>query len=509
MEQFRLQNEDQVKNPTDIEKSAQVKDSLKFISEAPSIDPIAEKNVRRKIDLFLMPAMMIGYGLVYYDKALLGNAALFGMTADLQLSVIDTSVSPPVVDTSRLSWATSLFYFGQLAGSYPMAYALQRFNSRLVLGPMVVIWALICAATAGVSTWQGLCVQRFFLGFIESIIPTCFMVTVSGFYTQSEQSLRQSWWWSATGWFTIIGGAISYGFAQVAGSLRPWQYIYIFAGALTFLFGILCFFIPNSPSSAWFLSPEERIIAVERLRIGQTGIKENKIKFAQIKEGLLDINVWLVAITMAAAYTVNGAVSGFGPLIVSTFGYSSLQSILFQFPLGGLSGVGILATGWLGSKFKNIRIILLIICCLPTIAGFAMIWKSTWGVKPVTPVAGYSILGFFGPVVGLIISLGSSNVSGHTKRSFNAAVVFIAYCVGNIIGPQLVRSQTKAQHYPELWMGLIICYCIVILTSSVLYVLWSRENKRRASLCLDEAERERLGFEDLTDRENLHFQYVY
>lgn len=133
-----------------------------------------------------------------------------------------------------------------------------------------------------------------------------------------------------------------------------------------------------------------------------------------------------------ARYTVNGAVSGFGPLIVSTFGYSSLQSILFQFPLGGLSGVGILATGWLGSKFKNIRIILLILCCLPTIAGFAMIWKSTWGVKPVTPVAGYSILGFFGPVVGLIISLGSSNVSGHTKRSFNAAVVFIAYCVGNV-----------------------------------------------------------------------------
>lgn len=60
MEQFRLQNEDQVKNPTDIEKSAQVKDGLKFICEATSIDPIAEKNVRRKIDLFLMPAMMIG-----------------------------------------------------------------------------------------------------------------------------------------------------------------------------------------------------------------------------------------------------------------------------------------------------------------------------------------------------------------------------------------------------------------------------------------------------------------
>lgn len=86
------------------------------------------------------------------------------MTADLHLSVTDASVSPPKVDTSRLSWATSIFYFGQLVGSYPMTYVLQRFNTRYILGPAVMVWAVICAATAGVTTWQGLLVQRFFLG---------------------------------------------------------------------------------------------------------------------------------------------------------------------------------------------------------------------------------------------------------------------------------------------------------------------------------------------------------
>jgi hypothetical protein len=34
----------------------------------------------------------------------------------------------------------------------------------------------------------------------------------------------------------------------------------------------------------------------------------------------------------------------------------------------------------------------------------------------------------------------------------------VAYCVGNIVGPQLVRSETRNQHYPELWTGLIIWY---------------------------------------------------
>jgi MFS family permease len=92
------------------------------------------------------------------------------MTTDLHLTVIDRSVQPPVTDSSRLSWATSIFYFGQLAGSYPMAYAGQLFRTKYVLGPAVILWAIICAATAGVSTWQGLYVQRFFLGLLFYIV---------------------------------------------------------------------------------------------------------------------------------------------------------------------------------------------------------------------------------------------------------------------------------------------------------------------------------------------------
>lgn len=88
-------------------------------------------------------------------------------------------------------------------------------------------------------------------GFVESVVPTGFMTIVSGYYTQKEQSLRQAWWFSGTGWFTIIGGAMNYGFGQItSGSLKRWQYIYIFAGVLTFLFGIWCCVMPNSPVSA-------------------------------------------------------------------------------------------------------------------------------------------------------------------------------------------------------------------------------------------------------------------
>jgi len=105
---------------------------------------------------------------------------------------------------------------------------------------------------------------------------------------------------------------------------------------------------------------------------------------------------------------------------------------------------------------------MLVACCLPVIAGCVMIWKSQWGYQPTTPVAGYALTGFFGPVVSLIITIGASNVAGATKKTVMAATVFVAYSVGNIIGPQLVNSGSKAQHYPELWKGLIIWWVCIL-----------------------------------------------
>ncbi|KAK4167159.1 MFS general substrate transporter [Cladorrhinum sp. PSN259] len=473
-----------------------------------TLDAATTARAVRKIDLFLIPAMMVGYGLVYYDKAILGSAALFGMTADLQLS---TRTPSGAVDTSRLSWATSLFYFGMLAGLYPLTFLLQwSRRPRLVLGSVVVLWSGVCMLTASVTSWHGLYAQRFALGFVESIIPTAFMTIISGSYTQEEQALRQSWWFSSTGLWTIIGGGLNYGFAQVqGGGLRRWQYIYLLAGSLTFLFGLFCFVMPESPVTAWFLTKEERFAAVERLRAGQTGVRCVKFKMSQIREAVLDVKVWLIALMMASAYTINGAVSGFGPLIVSTFGWSTLESILFQFPLGGLCLITILLTGFLGSWFPNIRIIMLVICCLPVIAGCAIIWKSEWSHHAAAPVVGYSITGTFGAVVSLIITIGMSNVAGHTKKSFMAATIFVAYCVGNIVGPQLVKSQTRSQHYPELWTGLIICYCITIASSVALYIVLWRANKAKVALGpVDESEKAKVSFQDLTDKENPYFRYV-
>ncbi|KAG7123037.1 putative transporter like protein [Verticillium longisporum] len=89
-----------------------------------------------------------------------------------------------------------------------------------------------------------------------------------------------------------------------------------------------------------------------------------------------------------------------------------------------------------------------------------------------------------------------------------AATIFVAYCVGNIVGPLLVRSQSRPDHYPELWTGLIVCYVICILAAVALYFVLRRENARREGQAVDEEERAKLAFQDLTDKENPYFRYV-
>lgn len=50
------------------------------------------------------------------------------------------------------------------------------------------------------------------------------------------------------------------------------QYIFIIYGSATLTMGLLIFLaLPDSPSTAWFLTKEERSIAIRRVAMNQTG----------------------------------------------------------------------------------------------------------------------------------------------------------------------------------------------------------------------------------------------
>lgn len=51
-------------------------------------------------------------------------------------------------------------------------------------------------------------------------------------------------------------------------------------------------------------------------------------------------------------------------------------------------------------------------------------------------------------------------------------------------------------------------YCITVAASVALYFVLKRENRKRSGQPVDNEERDRLAFLDLTDKENRYFHYV-
>ena len=55
--------------------------------------------------------------------------------------------------------------------------------------------------------------------------------------------------------------------------------------------------MPDSPGRAHFLSEEERIAAIERIREEQGGTENKMLKKEQVAEALLDIRTWLIVLS--------------------------------------------------------------------------------------------------------------------------------------------------------------------------------------------------------------------
>ncbi len=74
--------------------------------------------------------------------------------------------------------------------------------------------------------------------------------------------------------------------------------MYLLCGALAIMVGIaVLIWMPDSPLHAKFLTKEERIAAIERVRDDQGGTENKRLKIDQLKEAVTDIRTWLIVLS--------------------------------------------------------------------------------------------------------------------------------------------------------------------------------------------------------------------
>ncbi|KAF2163960.1 hypothetical protein M409DRAFT_68203 [Zasmidium cellare ATCC 36951] len=454
------------------------------------VDSAAQRSLLWKIDLRLMPLICITYMLQSIDKTTLGYAAVFGVRDDAHLS------------GTEYSWLGALFYLGYLAWEYPTGLLLQKLPIAKFMSITVILWGIVLMCHAAASDFAGLATARTFLGVFEASINPGTMLLFSRWYRRIEQPLRIGIW--------VLAGIASFGIGHIGGALPSWRYIFLIWGAITTLWGIvILFFLPDSPVKAKFLSEDERKAAIDRIKENETGIENKHWKKDQFIEAMLDVKTWLLFVFAVTSNAPNGGLTNFQSLIIKGMGFSTLETTLIQMPSGAVQFFVCTGATYFASRYPNARLVVMLICLIPFLAGTI----GTWLVPQSVPYGRLVCLWIsfsYTATWTLSMSVATANTAGHTKKVATNAMLLIGYCLGNFVGPFFFVTK-QAPRY-ELGVGMMFfCIGIQVLSIGGLWVLLWRRNvsRRKLNATNDRSAGYELGFQDVTDKANKYFEYVY
>ncbi|KDR73634.1 hypothetical protein GALMADRAFT_251402 [Galerina marginata CBS 339.88] len=476
------------------------------------LDPEVAARLRRKIDWHLMPLMCIMYLMTFADKTTLGQSAVLGIIPGAHLT------------QNQFNWLGTIFYLSYLVFEYPQNLALQKFPVGKWMSINIFVWAVALLAHAACKSFGALFAVRFILGICEGAITPGFMIVTSMFYTRAEQNKRVGYWFLMNGFAIIFLGFVSFGVLHTkVHNFMAWQWLMIITGVITLVTSVLFwFFFPDSPTTAYFLTPEERTQAVQRIKVNQSGVENKHWKREQFIETLKDPKVWVMAAFAAIGNIVN-SLTNQRQLIISQFGFTPIQTTL----LGCVDGVVEILTIWLGVTLASRRSIgrgyAAVIMFIPALLGTILVNKLPSHDKVGLLFSYWISIFVFTPFV-ILLGWVSSIVSGHTKRTTTNAIILSAYAIGNAAGPFMWKKKYQPRnHVPWSIISACIGACAVLIL--LLRFMLQRENKRRDAEQRDDSyddvyltrsstdgtkteKRVDKAFLDLTDIQNRDFRYV-
>jgi MFS family permease len=122
---------------------------------------------------------------------------------------------------------------------------------------------------------------------------------LSFFYRRHELGLRCGLFLSAAPLANTFAGALAYGITSGHAAIANWRLLFLVEGLPVCAAAILAwFFVPDKPSSARFLTEEEKDVA-RRRALQQSGEaeREGKIQWKELFETLLDAKAWFTAVS--------------------------------------------------------------------------------------------------------------------------------------------------------------------------------------------------------------------
>ncbi|KAI4851198.1 MFS transporter [Aureobasidium sp. EXF-8845] len=311
-----------------------------------AVDRIAqEKKLLRKIDMRMMPMMMLIYVLNYLDRNNIAVARLGTFEEDLGLH------------GTQYNTIISIFFVGYILTQIPTNMILDKVRPSLFLPVIMCCWGAVSACSGAVQNYQGMIVLRFLLGFVEAPFFPGSLFLFSSWYTKKELAKRISILYAAgqlSGAFGgLLGSAIMGGMEGKAG-LAAWRWLFIIEGTATIPIAFAAAFVlPDYPETTKWLTEQERHLAM--LRIADEA-NEQDVHKSSSREGLklafTDPSLYILwfmqlGLNTAASFT------NFFPTIVKTLGYNKTQTLLLSAPPYVFAAILGISNSWHSDKTRE------------------------------------------------------------------------------------------------------------------------------------------------------------
>jgi len=440
-------------------------------------DQAAERRLRWKIDLYIVPTVALLYLFCFIDRANIGNARLAGLEKDLDMTGYDYNM------------VLSVFYISYILFEIP-ANILCKWMGPGWFIPITSLGFGVCSiGTAFVETKAAVCGVRFLLGIFEAGMLPGIAYYMSRWYRRSELTFRLSLYIVMSPLAGAFGGLLASAILKLDsfGSLTKWKMIFGIEGIVTVGLALISFLtLTDRPETARWLNEEEKRLAIERVmseRVATTEVLD-KMDTTKILRGILNPSTLVTSlIFLLNNITVQG-LAFFAPTIVRTIypNDSVVSQQLHTVPPYIVGAFFTVLFPFLSWRFDR-RLIFIMAGAPFMMVGYIMFLASDEAM--VRYGATFLIASGAFAFGALCNAHASANVVSDTAR---ASAIATAVMFGNVGG--LISTWSflpfDGPNYPiGNGLNLATSSCCLILAGGLL--LWMKaSNKKRATVSADE-----------------------
>ncbi|KAK3331317.1 MFS transporter-like protein [Apodospora peruviana] len=431
-----------------------------------------DKRLNRKFDLHILPWLFGIWLFSFIDRSNIGNAKIAGLPEDLGIATTGTAFNLVLL----------VFYIPYILVDIPSNLILKRVRAGIFLPSLITAWGLVCTFMGFTKSYAGLIVCRLLLGMFEGGILGGVIIYLAMFYRRHQMLYRSGLFYCAAPLSGAFGGLLASALGQVTyGGYNRWPWIFFIEGAITVIFGIACFFfMPDTPALAKFLTDEEKIWALRRMRLDASGstsidVDEEKLDWRWAKMALKAPQTYFCAAIWFFLLVPLYSFSLFLPSIIRGMKYTSTTAQLFTVPPNMTGFLVVILTAHFSDKVKQ-RGVFIIGGTVLGICGYIMLLASDANA---VKYAGTFLIAA-GVFQGSPMLMGwlANNLSPHYVRAVGVGVVIsLANCsafIGTFI--YIDRDSPKYVLGHSISLGALVM-TLILTCAQIAYLRW--ENKKR------------------------------